>query len=89
MYFGLSSCYIMVSLTEELNMKTKREIRTEANLANQALELLASFRGRIIVGRALSHIIEEMEKVEGTDREISTLADMHLLKDHFGIDLSE
>ena len=76
--------YIMVSLTEELNMK-----KTEAQLANQALELLASFRGRIIVGRALSHIIKEMEKVEGALREVSTLEDMYLIKDHFGIDLSD
>ena len=75
--------YIMVSLTEELNMK-----KTEAQLANQALELLASFRGRIIVGRALNHIIDEMEKVEGGLREVSTLEDMYLLRDHFGIDLS-
>jgi len=63
--------------------------KTEAKLANEALELLASFRGRILVGRAFKHIIEEMEKVEGTDREISTLADMRLLKDYFGIDLSD
>ena len=76
--------YIMVSLTEELNMK-----KTEAQLANQALELLASFRGRIIVGRALSHIIKEMEKVEGGMREVSTLEDMYLIRDHFGIDLSD
>lgn len=63
--------------------------KTEAQLANQALELLASFRGRIIVGRALSHIIKEMEKVEGGMREVSTLEDMHLIRDHFGIDLSD
>ena len=74
----------MVSLTEELNMK-----KTEAQLANQALELLTSFRGRIIVGRALSHIIKEMEKVEGGMREVSTLEDMYLIRDHFGIDLSD
>ena len=79
----------MVSLTEELNMKSKANIGREAEQANQALELLASYRGRIILGRALSHIIKEMEKVEGGMREVSTLEDMYLIRDHFGIDLSD
>jgi len=63
--------------------------KTEAQLANQALELLASYRGRIMIGRAFHHLIKELEKVEGPMREVSTLEDMYLLKDHFGLDLDE
>ena len=74
----------VIQSTEDIYMK-----KTEAQLANQALELLGSFRGRIIVGRALNHIIAEMEKVEDGMREVSTLEDMYLIRDHFGIDLSD
>ena len=72
--------YIMVSLTEELNMQDKE-------LMKQATDLVVSTRGQIMVGRAFNCLIKELEKVDLPMREVSTIYDMYLLKDHFGIDL--
>jgi hypothetical protein len=43
--------------------------------------LVSSMRGRIILGTALHLAIKELEKVEGTMRQYSTLEDMRSMLD--------
>ena len=83
MYFGLSSCYIMVSLTEEHNMSKT------LNRTHIAAEFVTSYRGRLIIGQALKIAIAELEKVQLPHRQVSNISDMEYLLDEWGIDLSE
>ena len=46
-----------------------------------AVKLLSSTRGRLMMARALHYGIKELSKVEGVHREVSDMADMQYLKD--------
>ena len=59
MYFGLSSCYIMVSLTEELNMQVTNKTVNDHTIA----KFLGSLRGRILVAQAMKIAIDKLSEV--------------------------
>ena len=46
-----------------------------------AVKLLSSTRGRLMMARALHYGIKELSKVEGVHREVNDMADMQYLKD--------
>jgi len=61
----------------------KKELEMET--AERAAKFLLSLRGRILLGQALTHGIEQMSQVPAERREISNIEDMKYLLENFAL----